>query len=362
MAKQSDTYLKQDRGLSGAIIARIASAFGKNRILIALTLSYIIAGKIISIIYSIPFNTLAPLNLLQMLLVILPIFLVSMIVWRFSHMLFQIRPEKPIQWLGKDLLNILLLDRDRITGGIVAIFSIILVIGTLSFLKESIPVINPFSWDPSFAKLDQLVHGGVDPYALLTPIFANPVMTKLADTSYSVWFSLVYFFAFTATMDSDNPRRRNRYLFAFFLCWIFGGSVSATIFSSVGPVYYEVFGYGAHYAPLLSILHEINEVQPMLALELHVALLDGYQNGGELTGISAMPSMHLAMAWLMVFQAFIYGRIVGWLMVAFAVLIQLSSVYLAWHYAIDGYAGFLVALVCWKVAKPLAGLQARYDR
>jgi hypothetical protein len=362
MTKQPDMLTNQTRGSDTAGFRGIIRAMGKNRILIALTLSYIIAGKIISLLYAVPFDTLTPLNLLQMLGAILPVFLVSMIVWRFAHMLFLIGPEKPIKWLLKDLLNILLWDKDRISGGAIAIICIILITGTFTFIKATIPIINPFAWDETFASIDRLIHGGVDPYTLLTPIFANPIMTKLADSSYSIWFSLFSFFTFIAAMDKENPIRRNRYIFAFFLCWILGGSVLATIFSSVGPVYYEVFGYGAQFAPLLTILHDMNAVQPILAVELQAALLDGYYNGGDLTGISAMPSMHLAIAWLMVFQAFRYSKILGWLMVGFAFTIQSASVYLAWHYAIDGYFGLVLALICWKVALPLARLQARFDR
>ncbi|RUW80014.1 hypothetical protein EOA30_41185, partial [Mesorhizobium sp. M8A.F.Ca.ET.059.01.1.1] len=39
----------------------------------------------------------------------------------------------------------------------------------------------------------------------------------------------------------------------------------------------------------------------------------------------------------------------GTLMWIFAVLIMLGSVVLGWHYAIDGYAGALIALAIWKI-------------
>lgn len=90
-------------------------------------------------------------------------------------------------------------------------------------------------------------------------------------------------------------------------------------------------------------------------------LLDGYQNDGGIKGISAMPSMHVAMSWVIAFQTFQFRRALGWLMVGFAVLIQFSSVHLGWHYAIDGYLGFVVAVVCWLIAKRLASLQSWFD-
>ncbi len=359
MTKQHDISTNQTYGTG---INVFTSALGKNRILIALTLSYILAGEIVSLIYAVPFDTLTPLNILRMGGAILPIFLVSMIVWRFAHMLFTTRPEKPVKWLMQDLLDVMIRDKERIWGGIILIICLVLITGTFTFLKTAIPVINPFAWDETFALIDRYFHGGIDPYVYLTPIFANTIMTRIADGTYSIWFSLFSFFTFIAAMDSEHPLRRNRFILAFFLCWIFGGNVLATLFSSVGPVYFEEFGYGDHFAPLLTILHNINEVQPILAVELQAALLDGYYNGGDLTGISAMPSLHLAIAWLMVFQAFLYSKILGWLMIGFALMIQLASVYLAWHYAIDGYFGFVIALFCWKLATPLARLQVRFDR
>ena len=40
----------------------------------------------------------------------------------------------------------------------------------------------------------------------------------------------------------------------------------------------------------------------------------------------------------------------GYLLSVFAALIFVGSIHLGWHYAIDGYAGAAVALVCWWVA------------
>jgi hypothetical protein len=34
-------------------------------------------------------------------------------------------------------------------------------------------------------------------------------------------------------------------------------------------------------------------------------------------------------------------------------LIQVGSVVLAWHYAVDGYLGAVLAIVCWRVAGTL---------
>ena len=336
-------------------------ALGQNRILIFFVFSYLFAAGLVSAAISDPIHTIQPKYLMWMLISVVPIFLLSMVLWRFGNMVLNVKPEKPIYWLARDLRHCLISDRERVLSGFIAAFSIVFFAAVFSYVKDSIPQMNPFSWDPTFAHLDRMLHGGYDPYVLLAPVFGNPLMTKLADSAYSLWFLLIYFFAFTACMDKENPTRRNRFLFAFFLSWIIGGSILATIFSSVGPVYYQDFGFGDQFMPLVDRLHEIGASTSLTALELQAALLDGYQNNGKLTGISAMPSMHLALAWLIAFQSFQYRRVFGWVMIGFALMIQFSSVHLGWHYAVDGYLGFGVAIICWFAASWLAKLQNRFD-
>lgn len=52
----------------------------------------------------------------------------------------------------------------------------------------------------------------------------------------------------------------------------------------------------------------------------------------------------------MALYGFRLGRAAGWTLAGFATVIGLGSVLLAWHYAVDGYAGALVAVACWAVA------------
>jgi membrane-associated phospholipid phosphatase len=76
------------------------------------------------------------------------------------------------------------------------------------------------------------------------------------------------------------------------------------------------------------------------------------------SGISAFPSMHVA---LISFNAFFlaeYSKRWGLVAFGYTGLIAVSSVYLGWHYAIDGYAAFaLVGLshfaLRWLMAVPL---------
>ena len=89
-------------------------------------------------------------------------------------------------------------------------------------------------------------------------------------------------------------------------------------------------------------------------------LLDNYNAGTPAlgTGISAMPSMHVAIATLNALMLSSLGRwqaVAGW---AFAAIILFGSVYTGWHYAIDGYVSMLVVGVIWQKTRFLAAQEA----
>ena len=99
---------------------------------------------------------------------------------------------------------------------------------------------------------------------------------------------------------------------------------------------------------------------PIWSLGIMDALWKAYETGdGVVNGISAMPSMHVGTSVLFALLGFASGkRWVGWLLAGFAALIMIGSVHLGWHYAIDGYAGALVAVFGWWAA----GKLVRWDR
>ena len=135
-----------DKPLSFKVLAR-------NRILIALVLTYFAAALVISTIISVPIDTVQPKYLALMLASVAPIFLVTMLIWRFGAMVLNVRPEKPIQWLACDLRDHLLRDHERILAGLLACVSIIFFAATFSYVKSAIPLMNPFSWDPTFRRM-----------------------------------------------------------------------------------------------------------------------------------------------------------------------------------------------------------------
>jgi hypothetical protein len=69
----------------------------------------------------------------------------------------------------------------------------------------------------------------------------------------------------------------------------------------------------------------------------------------HLNGMSAMPSMHTAMAMLIALHSMHSTRWLRYALVPFAVAIFIGSFTLGWHYAIDTYASAIILAVIWHI-------------
>ena len=98
-------------------------------------------------------------------------------------------------------------------------------------------------------------------------------------------------------------------------------------------------------------LRKVGETWPIWALNTQDMLWRYYlEHNVNLGGISAFPSMHNAQATLVALLAWRFGRRAGWLFTAYAASIAIGSVWLAWHYALDAYAGIALAIIGWWLA------------
>jgi hypothetical protein len=61
-----------------------------------------------------------------------------------------------------------------------------------------------------------------------------------------------------------------------------------------------------------------------------------------------MPSLHNAIAVLYALAAFRIGRLLGWFMTGYAVIIFIGSVHLGWHYAVDGIVSAAAMVLIWR--------------
>ena len=225
---------------------------------------------------------------------------------------------------------------------------------TIAFttFKTGIPEAVPFYGDPVMADIDEWLHGGA-PWTHLHRIGGGWVAEVVALTYGKLWFLQWFSLPIQAALWARDPRHL-RYLWALALTMVTAGTVLATCLSSVGPVFYDAFYGGTRFTGLTSTI--ANDPAGRGVLFYAGYLLENHRAGTAAlgTGISAMPSVHVAIAVLNAFYMASFGRwlgIAGW---GFAAIILFGSVYTGWHYAIDGYVSILVVALVWRATRFLA--------
>lgn len=158
-----------------------------------------------------------------------------------------------------------------------------------------------------------------------------------------VWFIFI----------SKNERLRTRFLVTYVMAWALNGTILASIFSSVGPAFFsEIYPEMTNpFLRLMTYLNTVNDSYPLMTLDAQNMLWRLYQNR-ELTiasGISAMPSMHVSVSFL-IFLIFFRTQYISAkiLSAIFVLLIMAGSIHLGWHYAIDGYLSIISTALIWR--------------
>lgn len=234
-----------------------------------------------------------------------------------------------------------------------------LIGSTYTSMKGLIPLLNPFAFDVSFMEIDKALHFGFHPWQLSHAVFGSVQATLTINFVYNLWFLVSWGFLLWQILNLGKPQQRMRFLLSFAMIWALLGSLGGVLLSSAGPVYYGyVTGLESPFAALMERLYAISGDleaaggSKIGALRVQEWLWSTYQDGATEvgSGISAMPSMHVAMAVLVALSGRHIGRAVGWVLILYAVIIQIGSVHLGWHYAIDGYLSAILTIMVWKLA------------
>lgn len=222
----------------------------------------------------------------------------------------------------------------------------------LLYFKVNIANLNPYAWDHAFAAADRLLFGGYDPWRLSHRLFGTPEMTKLIDNLYLVWFFVQHFCVLFAALLPMRSELRLTFLLAYYMNWMLGGVAISILLPAVGPVYMEAVTGDATFRPLMDLLHQQSLSIEIKALTIQKDLWLGFTDPSvDPLGISAFPSMHVQMAVVFALFGFALHRALGWILTLFAAITLIGSVHLGWHYAVDGIAGAIFAVILWYASR-----------
>lgn len=225
-----------------------------------------------------------------------------------------------------------------------------------SALKAAIPNVVPFWADRPIMLIERALLGD-DAWRVAQHWigWATPGI----DLLYILWIA-IQLAAIYAVMTLAPSPRKTQAIVCYFLLWEVVGLFAAAAFSSAGPIFYDrIFG-GAQFAALAPTLASLHGNAALAASERLWAAHMGLSTSVG-AGISAMPSLHVACAvWLaLVLRAFLPKvQALGW---AYAALIWVGSVLLGWHYALDGPAGALGAILVWRWTPAFSRLFSRAE-
>lgn len=234
-----------------------------------------------------------------------------------------------------------------------ALFPLLLVpmfTGLFTSFKSAIPYIFQFTFDPLLMELDKTIHGGSHPWEILHPVLGYPIISSILSYLYNAWFGLMHMIFWWQVFSLTNKKLRMQYIMSFVFVWSILGSLLALFLSSAGPCYYsEIVGSPNPFEPLMAYLHDAANTYKNWSLVAQGYLWDNYvdQGDGVARGISAMPSLHVAIAVLQALMGWKVSRKLGAILTAYAAIVWFGSIHLGWHYALDGYASVILVVVIW---------------
>lgn len=316
---------------------------------------YIAATQIMSRTYGYPINLTLYKNIMLQSAVLSGVILISL----FIYVLAWYRPARPLRMLWQKFIIDWQLPK-RIVYVLSSLVVCSLFLSSFSATKTALPVMVPFYFDDLAIDIDRALFGA-DPWMLLHPLLGHPVVTFFINVNYNIWGIITSGSFFCAALMMTRPKLRSQYMVAFCLNWAFIGTFLAIFLSSVGPCFYEAVHGGDRFAPLMDYLEFAGTQYPIWALDTQAMLLFNYDNGilGVGSGISAMPSMHLATTTLMAIFAFKLNRKLGYVALVYLLIIYLGSIHLGWHYAIDGILSMVLTPMVWWVAGAFVRLPQR---
>lgn len=251
----------------------------------------------------------------------------------------------------------------------------IAILGTVYFflhLKHIILWIHPANYDLFFWQLDKKLHFGVQPNVwLMTNFGLNHDFAIFIDWIYFAYFSFLIIAAVVFLLEIKGRELTEKFFLAYTLLWSFGG-LCYFIMPADGPCYailgpHSVAKKDQQHVFSFPVTHDVPKEYIENYQQSKIWNAKNYQEElwtqrrnflmeeslpGRFYGIAAMPSLHVAAVTMVTIFFFQLGSLAGIVATVlgslFAMTIFIGSVFLQWHYAVDGYAGILLAAaVCY---------------
>lgn len=256
-------------------------------------------------------------------------------------------PRHPTAWL-RSCLN-----RQRIArvlAGFGLLLALVPFMATFTAMKSFIGL-NGFAVDKSLADFDRWLHFGVDPVIYLHTLINYADVWHVVAFFYGPgWMLWVNGFVLWMAVATSNSEMRQRFFIGYIFAWAVLGNFVAWLAISAGPAYFaEVTGDATRFASALATVgaNVLPNGSGIRDVQLYLWELYTTRTAGFGMGISAFPSMHLAMVVLCALAAFELNRFLAVAGVIIVLIIEMGSVLFGWHYAIDGYFSIIVMTAFW---------------
>lgn len=213
-----------------------------------------------------------------------------------------------------------------------------LEIGDLTWTKVMLPIASSFWADPFLADFDHAIFHA-EPWKIAQALFGWAA--PLIDRAYITW-APIKFATIIVVLALPESAAKARALIGYFAMMAMA-TMGQYLLPSGGPVFYAQLGFGDRFAGLT--------IEPWVKSTTQYLWSDYLRSGGDIGGgISAMPSVHVAVAlWVALVVRSYVPRLAPAGFFYFALIVA-GSVLLGWHYAADGIAAVAITLVAWRVA------------
>lgn len=228
--------------------------------------------------------------------------------------------------------------------------------------KQYVLKAQGFPFDPLLADIDRLLFFGADGWQVLHNLVDSVTFTLWLDKAYGIWLPILMFCPVLWAALVHDPLVRARLIGCWIAVWALVGGLAAWLLASAGPMFYPHFigphdSFQALHDRIVHLGQLARQDGDILTAPIgHVMLMKRYFSGIYMPGfgISAMPSVHVSMAALFAIGGFQIHRWIGWAFVAYALFIWFGSIYLGWHYAVDGIVGAGLTYGLWRLSAKVA--------